>query len=107
MNKAITFKSLSKDTQKALKLLKKVRKKVIEGIGGHESLTCPIAKGYGIRAKQWPFLHQDDAAILKDAGWNQAILNSFMVWYDYSFGMINRFRMRVARENFLRKYLSQ
>ena len=109
MPEEITFESLSEDIQKALELLKKVRERAVEGVGGHKISSCPIAKGYGvITSALWPDICGDNLARLEDAGWNETIYSSFLRWYDCLLaGWEDRLAITAARENFLKEFLSQ
>jgi len=109
MAKEIIFESLPEDVQKALELLKKVREKAIKGIRGHKISDCPIAKGYMVIASGlWSNIYGGNLARLENAGWNKKIYSSFLRWYDCpSIRSKNRLKIRGAREDFLREFLSQ
>jgi len=107
MTEEITFKSLPEDVQKALKLLKKVKEKAIEGVGNHDKSLCPVARGYGVVAGIfWGYFCENDATTLRNEGWDRIIYNSFMAWYDY-LRPLGSLASREPREDFLKKYLSQ
>lgn len=110
----ITFKSLSKDIQKALELLKKAGEKAIEGVGSYSVLDDPISKGYGIRTgARWTQVAEGEIITLENAGWNEITYNSFMEWYcvklDNGCLRLTQEQRKIisARGNFLKKYLSQ
>ena len=97
--KKLTFRSLSKNVQKAFKLLRKVKDQAITGVGRHDYNYSPISCGFGVfvfsKWSQWGSLSKRK---LKEAGWNGNIYRSFMNRYDGG--------DRNNKEDFLKTYLS-
>ena len=98
--KEIIFKSLPKNIQKALRLIRKVKSEAIMGVGRHDYNYSPVANGFGVFCTfKWDKLGSYSKRKLKEAGWNGNIYRSFMNWYDGSSNRNNK-------EDFLRTYLS-